>query len=184
MVPLQAADRSSLGRLEAGIRSGEFGALVLFASPRTAADLAVWLRERGHTLPLYASLALAVPEFLSRAGHAADGMVMIAPSKRGALPEEAFRREFQKAYGDSATALACYGHDAVLALVAALRQRREGTPLEDVLAAVSVPGATGKVRFDGHRSRSAAPGLAVVTREGLVPEETNGVAQVVRKERP
>jgi branched-chain amino acid transport system substrate-binding protein len=169
----EAAAVGSREALARRIDRGEFGALVLCASPGGAADLQGWLgEERRRRVTLVGPLALASPEFLSRARGAAEGMLLVAPSGVGEGPlARAFRREFVKAFGEAPTPLASYTHDAVTLLVEALRRAgpEGGEDLGAILARTSLEGVTGRIDFDRNRSRIGIPTFARVEAAGLVP---------------
>ncbi len=164
VVRFSAGDPGGREDLAARIRQGEFGALVLFDSPLAAAELASWLQQRGASLPLFGPLSLAVPEFLAHSEGAGEGMTIVAPESGGTRLEESFDREFRRRHGVPPSALARYSHDAVAAVVAALRkvEAAGGGRLEEALAATVLEGATGTLRFDERRGREGWPTLAVV----------------------
>ena len=171
VVRFSAGDANGREDLAARIRRGEFGALVLFAAPRAAADLSSWLRRTGAGLPLFGPLSLAVPEFLAHSEGAAEGMLIVAPGTGGTRAERAFDDEFARRHGVPPSSLARYSHDAVAAVVAALRQAEAGRAgrLEEALAATVIEGATGTVRFDERRGREGWPALEVVRPGGDRP---------------
>ncbi|MFQ5876892.1 MAG: ABC transporter substrate-binding protein [Acidobacteriota bacterium] len=157
-----STSRDLLGRR---LRRGDFDALVLFGSARAAADLVVWLRRAGYRQELFGPLALARGDFLERAGAAAEGMRLVAPAASGAAAAavDEFEREFERRHGERPYPPALYGHDAVLALSAALAAAGEGAGrMAESLARVSVTGLTGRVTFDGRLNRRADIRLAVV----------------------
>lgn len=186
VVRFSAGDPNGREDLAARIRRGEFGALVVFASPRGAADLSSWLQRAGASLPLFGPLSLAVPEFLARSGSAAEGMVIVAPEASGTRSEESFDREFTRRHGVPPSSLARYSHDAVAAVVAALRKAEAGRRgrLEEALAATVIEGATGTVRFDERRGREGSPALAVVRSGRPAPAGPHAVPAGDRRDCP
>jgi branched-chain amino acid transport system substrate-binding protein len=178
VVRFDAADPRAFETLAERMLTGEIDALLLFASPRNAAAVVLRLPRGGTRAPLFGPLSLAVPAFLAAVGGAAEGLWIVAPDALGSKTGAEFRRAFRRAHGTDPGPLAMYAHDAVLALVAALRESAAGPrrPLEEALAAVRTAGASGPIRFDGRRSRSVAPGLMVVRAPGIVPSAPPGQA--------
>jgi branched-chain amino acid transport system substrate-binding protein len=187
-VTLFASAPGGRAALAEALDDGGAGALVLFAAARPAADLAEWLNRRGYPLPLFGPLALTVPRAGAIEGSALEGMMVVAPGGDGTGRALEFARDFRNAYGSQPSPLAAYAHDAVAVVVKALRARAQSgggaTPLEAVLAATRLEGATGTVRFDARRGRDGAPALAFLTRDGLVPEAMDESPRLERGERP
>jgi len=153
---------------------GEFGAVVLFAGAGEAADLIrafAGIRPGGPDL--FGPLALARKEFLDEdGGRVAEGILLPGPESRSAFPAvEEFRREYRETFGSLPTPVAAYTHDAVKALVEALRKlpSPESDGLAETLAGIRTGGATGEIRFDKFLGRDAAPILSQVKGGELVP---------------
>jgi branched-chain amino acid transport system substrate-binding protein len=156
----RAGDRRDRERLAAEIDAGAVGAIVLPPAPAAAAELALWLRARGASdVPLFGPLALADPAFREAAGEAAGMVSIVGPSPVRTAVADEVRRAYRAAHGAAPGPPALYGHDAVAAVVAALRAVARGAQadLPQALAATSLPGATGRVSFDGNRGRDGAP---------------------------
>jgi ABC-type branched-subunit amino acid transport system substrate-binding protein len=120
-------------------------------------------------------------DLLARAGKGEFGAVILfagsgaaTESLRGTPAIEEFRREFQKTYGSLPTLVAAYSHDAVKALVEALRKlpAPESDGLAEALAGIRTNGVTGEIRFDKRLGREAVPILAQVKGSELVPLAT------------
>jgi branched-chain amino acid transport system substrate-binding protein len=161
--------------------SGGTDAVVLFAAPAAAADLVRDLRRAGSRADLLGPLSLAVPEFIERAGAAAESVRLVAPeisihgerARAGRVPPPrepgpagAFRRAFETTLGRPPAAPALFARDAVAAVVEALRgaspARRLPGDLAGALARVSFEGVTGPVRFDEYRGRAGLPAIAAL----------------------
>ena len=170
LFPVGAEGRAALAE---ALDADPTGAIVLFAAPRPAVDLVTWLHGRGAFVPLFGPLALGGPRGAPAAASALRGVMTVAPRGAGAGRALEFEREFLSAYGSRPSPLAAYAHDAVAVVVRALRAReqsgRGSVALEKMLAATSVEGATGTVRFDANRGRDGTPALAVLTGDGQVP---------------
>jgi len=172
-----AGDPAARQDLLARAGKGEFGAVILFAGSGAATDLVRSLsRNRSASPALFGPLALARREFLDGdSGRVAQGILLPGPeSLRGTPAIEEFRREFQKTYGSLPTLVAAYSHDAVKALVEALRKlpAPESDGLAEALAGIRTNGVTGEIRFDKRLGREAVPILAQVKGSELVPLAT------------
>jgi len=169
-----AGDAAARQDLLARAGKGEFGAVVLFAGAGAATDLVRSLSLSRSAVPaIFGPLALARREFLDGdGGRAAEGILLAGPeSLRGTPAGEEFRREFLKTYGSLPTPVAAYSHDAVKALVEALRKlpAPESDGLAEALAGIRTDGVTGEIRFDKRLGREAVPILAQVKGSELVP---------------
>jgi len=177
----QDVDRST--DLAAKLRAGRAEAVVLFGDPAAAGVRARSIVESGLRVPLFAPLALACEEFRRSAGEAAGRLIVLAPDVGGSVPggigsaaAARFAAEYRARHGADPTPVAMYAHDAVAAVLAAARvalepiatARATGGPgttrpptarptLAEALAGIAIDGATGPVRFDGHRSRLQVP---------------------------
>jgi branched-chain amino acid transport system substrate-binding protein len=139
----------------------EFGAVVLYAGAEAAAAVAGRLRQAGCRALLAGPLRLAVPEFTTR--EAAEGTLLLAPVGFDGQPVRSFEETLRPTLGGPASPLASYSHDAVEAIVEALRRTAlSGGDLGAALETTSIQGLTGAVRFDDHRNRTDAPTLAVI----------------------
>ncbi|MBI3449290.1 MAG: ABC transporter substrate-binding protein [Acidobacteria bacterium] len=165
--------------MRSSLLRGDPGALVLFASPREAARVAAALRASGIAAPVFGTLALATPEFLASPDGSAEGIVLVAPRASDPSIDAAFRAAYRARHGAEPTPLAAYGHDAVLAIVAALRRGAPGSAasLASALAAVRLEGATGFIQFDPRRGRDLEPALAIVRSGALVPLAAEGASR-------
>jgi hypothetical protein len=106
-------------------------------------------------------MSLAVPEFTTR--EAAEGALLVAPAGFDEPAVREFEESLRPILGAAASPVASYAHDAVEAVVEALRRAvRSGGDLGAALEATSIRGLTGAVTFDDHRNRAGAPALAVV----------------------
>lgn len=172
--------------LASRMAKNEFGALVLFASPREASRLVHELRERGEGLPIFGTLALAASDFVGGAGAAAEGVVLLAPAGIEAPAGGSFREAYRSAYGKEPEAAAFYGHDAAAALIEALRRSPPGSvaSLTESLAATEMEGVTGTVRFDARRGRDGDLSLAVVRSGRLILQQDGTAAGSARGKIP
>ena len=159
-------DPERVGALAQGIERGEFGALLLLGSPGPAAELIRRAIPENSPLLVLAPMALAVPEFLQTAWSLPEGRVLVVlPAGAGETPAAAaFTREFLRRNGTAPTLAAALSYDAVSAVAEGLRRAaqhpQEGLP--KALAAVTLDGAAGSLRFDRFLGREGAPSLLEV----------------------
>jgi branched-chain amino acid transport system substrate-binding protein len=110
------------------------------------------------------------PDLPQAAGrYLAGSVIPTAFSDLSQRPETVrFREEYRVATGQEPNQFAAYGHDAGLAVLAALSAgARDRASLARALATVSVPGATGPFSFDGEGDFRIEPTLLTVDRSGF-----------------
>jgi branched-chain amino acid transport system substrate-binding protein len=144
-------------------------ATVLFLDPSTAAARVRGLRQAGAQLPFFGPLRLAVPEFLERAGSAAEGAVLVAPRRQGSKAFTAFSERYRRLFGGTPSLAALYAHDAVMALVEAVKRAGfERDALSEAMKAVRIPGLTGNLCFTEKGERCEPAGLARIVATNLI----------------
>lgn len=192
-----AQNNNSNKRLISNLKKGRQQAVVVFDGPLQSARILLELRHASVDVPFFGPLWLTAGDFISSAGDAAEGAVLVAPdyiSSRSARSLE-FSGEFEHRYASAPTPAAFFAHDAVSIIVAALhrsgRDRADDAldysadyPSDDFAAAlanISMPGVTGMVEFGGRCSCDRQPILAVV-RGGILKPLLNVAADAPAEE--
>ncbi len=171
VISQQVGERTDGAELARRLKRSAAEAVVMFLNPSTAGDRARELRAAGVRLPLFGTLWLAAPEFLERAGPAAEGAVLVVPTWEGSgAAAHDFSSRFAGRYGEAPTLAAFYAGDAVCALAEAIRLAGgERDAMAEALSRTVVDGLTGIVRFQDNGERAGAVGLGRVSKDTLVP---------------
>jgi branched-chain amino acid transport system substrate-binding protein len=162
----EAGIPDSLRHLQKRIAVGLIDAVVLFAPAAEAGEVVAALRAAGHVPPLFGTLALTQPRFLTAIAAAGAPVALVAPAQVAA-DRFGFERTYTDAHGVAPTLPALYGHDAAAALIEALRSAgpENGDRLASALIGLSLQGVTGELRFNDQGGRDLMPVLAT-TGEG------------------
>lgn len=135
-------------------------------------------RELGITVPAFGGDGMALPDFLSIAGKAAEGTVLTFPFDPGRGGERArrFLEEYRKAYGTEADSFAAHGYDA-LGLIARAIATSDSTPqgIRDALLRIGpYEGVVGPGGLDQTGNETRAVQLARVKDGAFVPMPIGG----------
>ncbi|HEU0302800.1 MAG TPA: ABC transporter substrate-binding protein, partial [Longimicrobium sp.] len=151
--------------------SWEFDAVFIAGGAEQAAILVRALRQRGIGVPVLASDAVAIPDFLQHGGEAVEGTV-IATAFHTEAPDaevQRFNAAFHKRYGTAPDVAAALGYDAVHVLAQAMREARSTEP-DKVSAAMHAMrgfrGVTGAFSFDEAGDLVGMPIRKIVVRGG------------------
>lgn len=191
-----AQNIKSNARFISNLKNGKHEAVVVFDSALESARILIELRHASPEVPFFGPLWLTGGGFISSAGDAAEGAMLVAPdyiSSRSARSAD-FRGEYENEYASAAAPPAFFAYDAVNIIIAAIRSGRDRPDNEPdsganytpddfaaLLSKVSMQGVTGMVEFGSRCSCNRQPVLAVVRGSVLRPL-LNGVADADAEE--
>lgn len=127
-------------------------AIIIWGLDQEAAGLVKAIRAAGNPVPIFGADGMVSPEFLRRAGPAAEGTVVTYPfdDTRNDPVTQRFIATFEKRYGKRPDSFAAHAYDAVYLMARAIeRGGLNKAKIRDALAATrEFPGVTGPISFN------------------------------------
>lgn len=141
------------------------GGVLLWLPPARAGALAAALRRTGYRGRLAGPSPLDSRKFVAAAGAAAAGVLVteFRVAAGDGVRAAQFARQFHRRYGVAPDASAAAAYDAARVLIAAVRRAGDRPGYSEFPLALSIPGVTGVLHFDGSGNRLGA--LQVLTCE-------------------
>jgi ABC-type branched-subunit amino acid transport system substrate-binding protein len=150
-------------------------AVVLWADADAAGHIVKKMRERGLSMPVFASERVVNPVFLEIAGDAAEGVIATYPYNPNAdIPElKAFNRHYRERFGHEPNTYAAHAYDGANMVVKAIRQAGLNRyRIRDALAEMKrYAGVTGDIIFDDVYSDRGAIVMVTVRKGRFVFNE-------------
>lgn len=148
-----ATEQTDFGEQIALLRQFNPEGIIIWGLYTEAANLVKAIRQAGLTVPIFGADGMVSPEFIHRAGSAAEGTVVTYPfdDTRNDPVTLRFLAAFRQKYGKEPDSFAAHAYDAVYLMSRAIeRGGLNKARIRDALAATrEYPGVTGPISFNG-----------------------------------